>query len=88
MSLFLFDQHFFFQLLRRLEANGMTESMENYLLKMGHHLKKINKHKLNADARQSKPSEGRIEISAFNSTIKTHVLNLGEAPKGDFMANR
>lgn len=66
----------------------MTENMENYILRMGHHLKKINKHKLNSEARQPKQSEGRIEISSFNSTVKSHVLNLGEAPKGDFMANR
>lgn len=55
---------------------------------MGHHLKKLNKHKLKSEARQNKQSEGKIEISSFNNTIKTHVLNLGEAPKGDFMANR
>lgn len=75
-------------MLRRLEANGMTANMDTYLLRMGHHLKKINKHKLSSDARQIKQSEGRIEISSYNSTAKTHGLNLGEAPKGDFMANR
>lgn len=66
----------------------MTESVENYLLKMGHHLKKINKHKTTADARQSKMSEGRIEISSDTSNVKSLVLNLGETPKGDFMSNR
>lgn len=55
---------------------------------MGHHLKKINKHKMTADARQTKQSEGRIEISSSTSTVKSHVLNLGETPKGDFMSNR
>lgn len=66
----------------------MTEYMENYLLRLGHHLKKFNKHKLNAEARQTKPSEGKIEITSFNNTLKSYILNLGEAPKGDFMANR
>lgn len=66
----------------------MTENTENYILRIGHHLKKLNKHKLNSEARQTKPSEGRIEITSFNNTLKSHVLNLGEAPKGDFMANR
>lgn len=66
----------------------MNESTENYLLRMGHHLKKINKHKITVDSRQVKQNEGRIEISSLTSTVKSHVLNLGETQKGEFVANR
>ncbi|KAJ8948165.1 hypothetical protein NQ318_009257 [Aromia moschata] len=62
-------------LFRRLEANGMNESMEEYFLKMGHHLKKIHKHKTSADARHNKQSEGKIDL---NSTVGRHIFNLAE----------
>ncbi|CAH1115369.1 unnamed protein product [Psylliodes chrysocephalus] len=74
-------------LFRRLEANGMNESMEEYFLKMLHHLKKINKFKIHPDGRQSRQNEGKIEISSVNSTVRSHILNLGETQKGDFLSN-
>ncbi|CAH1967764.1 unnamed protein product [Acanthoscelides obtectus] len=75
-------------LLRRLEANGMNENIEEYILKMGHHLKKINIHKMNAEARQNKQNEGRIELISVTSPLKSHILHLSEVQKGDFMPNR
>ncbi|KAJ8984785.1 hypothetical protein NQ317_003698 [Molorchus minor] len=69
------------KLFLRLEANGMNESIEEYFLKMGHHLKKINKHRANADARHNKQLEGKIEI---NSSTKSHVFNLAESQKRRF----
>ncbi|KAG5888474.1 hypothetical protein JTB14_022104 [Gonioctena quinquepunctata] len=74
-------------LFRRLEANGMNESIENYFLKMGHHLKKINKYRLASDSRQNKQFEGKIELSSITSTVRSHVINLDETHKGDFMSN-
>lgn len=66
----------------------MNESMEEYFLKMLHHLKKINKFKIHPDGRQSRQNEGKIEISSVNSTVRSHILNLGETQKGDFLSNR
>ncbi|CAG9829186.1 unnamed protein product [Diabrotica balteata] len=75
-------------LFRRLEANGLNETMEEYFLKMSHHLKKINKYKLHLDGRQNRPAEGRLETSSINSSVKSHIYTLGDAQKGDYMANR
>ncbi|KAJ8911373.1 hypothetical protein NQ315_014204 [Exocentrus adspersus] len=75
-------------LFRRLEATGMNETVEEYLLRMEHHLKKIHKHKMNADARHNKQKEGKIELNSPSNLAKSHVFNLGDNLKGDFMSNR
>ncbi|KAL3269438.1 hypothetical protein HHI36_008508 [Cryptolaemus montrouzieri] len=75
-------------LFRRLESVGMTEKIEEYILKMGPHLQKIHKHKTNADARHNRQSEGRIEISSSNPYIKSHVFNLAENHKGEYINSR
>ncbi|XP_970683.2 phosphoinositide 3-kinase regulatory subunit 4 isoform X1 [Tribolium castaneum] len=72
-------------LFRRLEANGLTEAMEDYFLKMEHHLKKINKHRM---ATKTSYGDGRIELGSTNGQIKSHVFYLGESQKGDFIADR
>nr|XP_008197837.1 PREDICTED: phosphoinositide 3-kinase regulatory subunit 4 isoform X2 [Tribolium castaneum] len=72
-------------LFRRLEANGLTEAMEDYFLKMEHHLKKINKHRM---ATKTNYGDGRIELGSTNGQIKSHVFYLGESQKGDFIADR
>lgn len=66
----------------------MNETMEEYFLKMEHHLKKIHKHKSNADARHSRQSDGKIELTSPTSIVKSHVLNLSDSQKGDFMPTR
>ncbi|XP_044262700.1 phosphoinositide 3-kinase regulatory subunit 4 isoform X2 [Tribolium madens] len=72
-------------LFRRLEANGLTETMEDYFLKMEHHLKKINKHRMATKLNQG---DGKIELVSSNGQIKSHVFYLGESQKGDFIADR
>lgn len=73
-------------LFRRLEADGMCPSVEDYLLTMSNHLKKIHKHKTSADAKHNKQSEGKIEIT---TPIRTHVYHLSDARnKADLLQNR
>ncbi|CAH0555278.1 unnamed protein product [Brassicogethes aeneus] len=76
------------QLFRRLEANGLTEEMGEYLIKMENHLKKIHKLKSNAEARQNRQNEGKIELFSPNTTVKGHVMFLGETPKAEYLQNR
>lgn len=61
--------------------------MEDYFLKMEHHLKKIHKHRM-AVAPKSNQVDGKIELSTANGQIKSHVFYLGESQKGDFIADR
>ncbi|XP_018572792.1 phosphoinositide 3-kinase regulatory subunit 4 isoform X2 [Anoplophora glabripennis] len=72
-------------LFRRLEANGMNETIEEHFLRMEHHLKKIHKHKTNAEARHSRQIDGKIELSSSSSIVKSHILNLNDSQKGEFM---
>ncbi|XP_018329607.1 phosphoinositide 3-kinase regulatory subunit 4 [Agrilus planipennis] len=65
-------------LFRRLVADGMTDSIEDYLLMMSSHLRKIHKHKTNADAKHNKQMEGRIEINSNTSNVCVNVFNLAE----------
>ncbi|XP_056633826.1 phosphoinositide 3-kinase regulatory subunit 4 isoform X2 [Diorhabda sublineata] len=77
------------KLVKRLEANGMNENIEEYFLRMAHHLKKINKYKIiQSENRLNRTSEGKIEISSINGSVKSHVMNLGETQKGDYLTNR
>ncbi|XP_074031829.1 vacuolar protein sorting 15 isoform X2 [Leptinotarsa decemlineata] len=72
-------------LFRRLEANGMNESMENYFLKMGHLLKKTNKSRRALDSKQNKQSEGKLELSPLSCNVKSLIIYLDEPQKVDFM---
>ncbi|KAJ3642279.1 hypothetical protein Zmor_025079 [Zophobas morio] len=75
-------------LFRRLEANGLTDTMEDYLLKMESHVKKINKHKVSVIPKYSY-TDGKIELQSYNGNqVKSHVFYLGEAQKTDFIAER
>lgn len=56
----------------------MTEIVEEFLLNMSNHLKKIHKHRTSADAKHNKQSEGKIEITSFSSTVRSHIYNLAE----------
>lgn len=65
----------------------MSESVEEYLLKMSNHLKKIHKHKTSADAKHNKQSEGKIEMTM--NDVKCQIYNLSEPrSKVDFMVHR
>lgn len=64
----------------------MTDSMEDYLLKMENHLRKISKHRLSAVPKHNKV-DGKIEISSSNGQIKGHMFYLGESQKVDFIAD-
>nr|XP_023015391.1 phosphoinositide 3-kinase regulatory subunit 4 [Leptinotarsa decemlineata] len=75
-------------LFRRLEANGMNESMENYFLKMGHLLKKTNKSRRALDSKQNKQSEGKLELSPLSCNVKSLIIYLDEPQKVDFMPHR
>lgn len=57
----------------------MADAVEDYLLMMSGHLKKIHKHKTSADAIHNKQAEGKIEINTSVAPIRTHVYNLSEA---------
>ncbi|KAF5307655.1 hypothetical protein FQR65_LT06710 [Abscondita terminalis] len=73
-------------LFRRLEADGMTDSVEDYLLTMSNHIKKIHKHKTSADAKHNKQSEGKIEVT---TPIRTHIHHLNDPRnKADLLQNR
>lgn len=76
----------------------MNENIENYFLRMGHLLQKINKHRLIVDSRQNKDKGGRIEISSTRrrrddetfskEDVISHMFNLAETQKGDFLSTR
>ncbi|XP_050303340.1 phosphoinositide 3-kinase regulatory subunit 4 [Anthonomus grandis grandis] len=70
-------------LFRRLEANGMTEQVEEYLLKMGHHLKKIHKYKSSADARP-KSRDGKTDVDSLNSSVRNKVFHFSDPHKNDY----
>lgn len=71
-----------------MEANGLTDTMEDYLLKMESHVKKINKHKVSVIPKYSY-TDGKIELQSYNGNqVKSHVFYLGEAQKTDFIAER
>ncbi|XP_060527972.1 phosphoinositide 3-kinase regulatory subunit 4 [Cylas formicarius] len=74
-------------LCRRLEANGMNETTEEYILKMGHHLRKINKHRSNADAR-FRQNEGKYDVDTTSCTVRSRLFNLTDSHKADYISNR
>ncbi|GLV32886.1 Vacuolar protein sorting 15, partial [Carabus blaptoides fortunei] len=63
-------------LFRRLNSEGMTDNVEDHLLLMANHLKKIHKHKTSADAKHNKLTDGKIEITEQRSTIRSHGAHL------------
>lgn len=54
----------------------MNEEVEDQLLKMSHHLKKLHKCKSLMNARNEKQNDGKIEINTATSTVRSHVYNL------------
>lgn len=54
----------------------MTDSVEDHLLLMANHLKKIHKHKTSADAKHNKLTDGKIEITEQKSTVRSHEAHL------------
>jgi hypothetical protein len=65
----------------------MTDAMEDYLLRMENHLKKINKYKV-ATAPTYNQVDGKIDVHAYNGQVKGHMFFLGETQKTDFIAER
>lgn len=64
----------------------MTETVEEFLLNMSNHLKKIHKHRTNADAKHNKQSEGKIELTSLSNSVQSHIYVLSERrSKHDFM---
>lgn len=62
--------------MRRLEATGMNEDVEDLLLRMSHHLRKLHKYKSLVNARCEKQNDGKIEINTATSKVRGHVYNL------------
>lgn len=54
----------------------MNEDIEDHLLKMSHHLKKLHKCKSLMSATSEKQNDGKIEINSATSTVRGHVYNL------------
>lgn len=54
----------------------MNEDVEDLLLRMSHHLKKLHKHRSLMSARSEKPNDGKIEMNSATSTVRSHVYNL------------
>lgn len=54
----------------------MTEEVEEQLLRMSNHLKKVHKHKVQLNARVEKANDGKIEINSATSTVRSRVYNL------------
>lgn len=54
----------------------MTEEVEDQLLRMAHHLKKLHKHKSLKNTKCEKQSDGKIKINSATSTVRGHVFNL------------
>lgn len=50
----------------------MTDSVEDHLLLMANHLKKIHKYKTSADANHNKQSDGKIEIHTQKNLGRMH----------------
>ncbi|XP_030749901.1 phosphoinositide 3-kinase regulatory subunit 4 [Sitophilus oryzae] len=71
-------------LFRRLEANGMTESIEEYLLNMAPELKKIHMQKINSDA-SAKVFDGRNELSILNTGIRNRVFHFNNPHKSEYL---
>ncbi|KAL1512914.1 hypothetical protein ABEB36_002417 [Hypothenemus hampei] len=71
-------------LFQRLEANGMTEQMEEYLLKMSSHLIKIHEHKSNQYNKDMRQREGITEIESYRGIVKSRVFHFGDSHKADF----
>lgn len=55
----------------------MTDNVEDHLLLMANHLKKIHKYRTSADAKHNKQSDGKIEINSHKSNVRFHEANLG-----------
>lgn len=54
----------------------MTDSVEDYLLLMGNHLKKIHKYKTSADAKHNRQCDGKIELSSQKYNLHSHEAHL------------
>lgn len=54
----------------------MNEDVEDQLLRMSHHLKKLHKYKTLVNARCEKQNDGKIEINSATTTVRGHVFNL------------
>lgn len=63
----------------------MTDCVEDHLLMMSNHLKKIHKHKTSADAKHNKQTEGKIEIT---TPVRTHVHHLADRKTDTNVQNR
>lgn len=55
------------QLFRRLSSEGMTETVENQLLSMSRHLKKIHRHRIGSDANKtaSRIMDGKVYLFGY-----------------------
>lgn len=56
----------------------MNEDVEMYIVKMGPHLQKIHKHKMNVVARSNKRHEFKIEFGSTECLVRAHAHNLTE----------
>ncbi|XP_066254532.1 phosphoinositide 3-kinase regulatory subunit 4 [Euwallacea similis] len=71
-------------LFSRLEANGMTEEVEEYLLKMRDHLQKIQKHRSSLDAKLKK-YDGKTDMDSHGDGISVRKFTFSEANKSEFV---
>lgn len=62
----------------------MTEHVEEYLLKMSNHLKKIHKHKTSVDAR-FKHNDGKADVDSFSSGVRNRVFQFSDPHKNEYV---
>ncbi|ENN74924.1 hypothetical protein YQE_08502, partial [Dendroctonus ponderosae] len=67
----------------RFESNELSEQVEDHILKMGNHLKKINKPKLTAEPRIH--SDGQIDLDGFTSIIKRKEFHFSDHHKIEYI---
>ncbi|XP_067007759.1 phosphoinositide 3-kinase regulatory subunit 4 [Anabrus simplex] len=66
---------------RRLTSEGMDDTVEDQLIAMGRHLRKIHRHRSSAEAKQGEGtlSEGKIDLGLQKSPVLCHSFKLTPA---------
>jgi len=65
---------FFIQLFRRLISEGMTENVEEQILKMSKHLCKINKYRVHFDVAHSEEYDAKGKVLSHNNRVVNYFL--------------
>ncbi|XP_069690077.1 phosphoinositide 3-kinase regulatory subunit 4 isoform X4 [Periplaneta americana] len=75
-------------LFRRLSSEGMTDTVEDELLSMSRHIRKIHRHRLGSDSNKgtNRIQDGKIDLSSLKTPVQCHSLPLQPLKNPDNMA--